>query len=548
MAKRPNVLLILNDDMGYSDIGCYGGEVQTPSLDKLAEGGLRLTQFYNTARCCPSRASLLTGLHPHQADVGHMVGSDDIDGYIGDLAPDSVTIAEVLKASGYATFLSGKWHVTAHTGGDGPKHNWPLQRGFDDFYGIITGAGSFYDPPTLTRGNERISVPDDDKDYFVTDAISDQMVDYIEQHVADDDEKPFFGYLAYTAPHWPLHAHEEDIAKYDGRFDAGWDQLRQERLERMVELGLLDPQWALSPRDPSQPAWEDAPDKEWEARRMAVYAAQIDRMDQGIGRVIDTLERTGELENTLIIFLADNGGCAENFAPPVKYEDESWIWIPTKTRAGDPVYFGNGPSLIPGGPETYCSYGVAWANLSNTPFREYKHWIHEGGISTPLIVHYPAGLDATAAGELRTTPAQLPDIMATILDVTGAEYLSEREGVPVKPCEGFTMTPIFANDEGFERTYLYWEHEGNRAIRKDNWKLVRKWPGDWELYDMDTDRTELNDLLADRPAIRGELSAEYFRWAHRAQVMDWDELEAIRYEKFGKVLEDEGGKSFMEKA
>ena len=239
--NRPNILLILNDDMGFSALGCYGGEVQTPNLDCLAERGLRFTQFYNTARCCPSRASLLTGLHPHQANVGHMMDDDGVDGYRGDLASNTVTIAEVLKEVGYATYMSGKWHITRHN--DGPKHSWPRQRGFDRFFGTITGAGSFYNPNTLTRENERIDVEDEGEDFFYTDAISDQAVDYINDHARERKQMPFFGYVAYTAPHWPLHAHEEDIAKYRGRFDRGWDRLRQERLERMVEMGLIDPSW-----------------------------------------------------------------------------------------------------------------------------------------------------------------------------------------------------------------------------------------------------------------------------------------------------------------
>ena len=283
--SRPNILIILNDDMGYSDLGCYGGEVETPHLDRLAAQGLRFTQFYNTARCCPTRASLLTGLHPHQANVGHMTNDLEFDGYRGDLNFRSVTIAEVLKAAGYATYMSGKWHVSKHLGPEGPKHSWPRQRGFDRYFGIITGSASYWNPNTLTRENTQVSVDEYPEDFFLTDAISDHAADYIREHGDKNPDQPFFLYAAYTAPHWPLHAHEEDIEKYKGRFATGWDRLREERIERLQKMGILKDTWALSEHDGSQVPWEEAEDKEWQQRRMEVYAAQIDRMDQGIGRI-----------------------------------------------------------------------------------------------------------------------------------------------------------------------------------------------------------------------------------------------------------------------
>jgi len=509
MPTRPNILLILNDDMGFSDLGCYGGEVRTPTLDRLAAGGLRFTQFYNTARCCPSRASLLTGLHPHQAAVGHMMDDLGLDGYVGDLSPNCVTIAEALGAAGYGTYMSGKWHVTRFC--DEPKHNWPCQRGFDRYYGIITGASNYFDAETLTRDNERIQSPRDGE-YYITDDFSNRMAEFIDDHFAGNDDKPFFGYLAYTAPHWPLHAPDEDIARYAGRFDAGWDALRTQRLERMVQMGIIDPSWQLSPRDPNQPPWEGEPHKAWQARRMEVYAAQIDRMDQGIGRVVEALERAGELDNTLIVFLADNGGCEEEIGVP--REPTAYL------RDGRPVKAGNAPTIWPGTEDTYCSYGVPWANLSDTPFREYKHWVHEGGIATPLIVHWPAGIDGDHNGQLRHQTGQLPDIMATFLDVAGAEYPRRRDGEDVQPLEGFSMTPALADDPPL-RDVLYFEHEGNRCVRRGKWKLVNKFPGGWELYDMDADRTELNDLVDVHPEIVAELSALYDAWAARCGVLPW---------------------------
>jgi arylsulfatase A-like enzyme len=523
MPPKPNILLILNDDMGYSDLGCYGGEIETPHLDALAAGGLRYTQFYNTARCCPSRASLLTGLYPHQADVGHMMGNDGIDGYRGDLNPDTVTIAEALKTGGYATYMSGKWHVTRFV--DGPKHNWPCQRGFDDFYGIITGAANYYQPRTLTRNNRRIEA--EGEDYFLTDAISDHAVRQIRTHAEEAIGQPFFQYVAYTAPHWPLHAHARDIARYKGRFDAGWDQLREERLERMIEMGIIHKSWLLSERDPRVKPWVDEPHKEWQARRMAVYAAQVDRMDQGIGRILDALRETNQWENTLIMFLSDNGGCAEELSAHTRH------WIATSdeqcgtltTRDGLPVRFGNAPDIVPGAEDTYASYGIPWANVSNTPFRLYKHWVHEGGIATPLIVHWPAGIPAQ--GELHHRPAQLPDIMSTCLEVSGVTYPVARNGHSVKPAEGFSMAPTFVG-EPHQRQVLFWEHEGNKAVRKGKWKLVCKYPGDWELYDMDAGRTEVNNVLHDHPDVARELGKLYDEWAERCNVMPWDRLGRLR--------------------
>ncbi|MYC15447.1 MAG: arylsulfatase [Gemmatimonadetes bacterium] len=521
MPERPNILLIMNDDMGYSDIGCYGGEIHTPNLDLLAANGLRFTQFYNTARCCPTRASLLTGLHPHQASVGHMMDDREYEGYRGDLNFKSVTIAEVLKTVGYATYMSGKWHITRHTDADGPKHSWPCQRGFDRFFGIITGAANYWKPQTLTRDNEQITVDEFPEDFFLTDAISDQAADYIREHAQTNGDQPFFLYTAYTAPHWPLHAHDEDIAKYKDRFAAGWDQLREERLARMREMGILKPGWGLSDRDSSQVPWEEADHKAWQQRRMEVYAAQVDRMDQGIGRIVQSLEETGQLDNTLIVFLADNGGCAEELGGGMR---RSAI-APATTRNGRPVQRGNDPNIMPGDETTYQSYGVPWANVSNTPFRLYKHWVHEGGIATPFIVHWPAHV--TDHGTLREQPGQLTDVMATCLDIAGAEYPETYNGHEILPLEGASLTPIFDNqDNGKE--YLIWEHEGNGAVRKGKWKLVKRYPGDWELYDIEADRSELGDLANDNPDVVSELSAIYDAWAERCGIEPWDNILAKR--------------------
>lgn len=521
---KPNVVLILNDDMGYSDLGCYGGEVQTPNLDRLAAHGLRFSQFYNTARCSPSRASLLTGLHPHQTGVGILTYDSGPEGYAGNLNHRCVTIPQVLKANGYRTYMSGKWHVASSL--TEPTDTWPMQRGFDEFYGTIIGAGSFYDPNTLTRGNENIEHEARKPGFFYTDAISDQAVAFIEQHQREHAGTPFFEYVAYTAPHWPLHAHDEDIAKYKGRFDEGWDTLREARLEKLVRSGVLDRQWQLSPRDPTQPPWSEAEHKAWLARCMEVYAAQIDRMDQGIGRILASLERTGQLDNTIVIFLADNGACAEDIPENVPIDElvEKLMIARSHTRDGEPVHFGNDPSRMPGPENTYQSYGQAWANLSNTPFRYYKHWIHEGGISTPLIVHWPAGI--AARNEIRHTPGYLPDIMATIVDLTGSRYPATFEGRAIEPLEGVSLAPSFGAD-GVDRKAMFWEHEGNAAVRIGKWKLVRAYPGPWELYDMEADRTELHDVAAQHPERVADMARQYEAWAKRCGVIPRAQIVAL---------------------
>ena len=528
--QRPNVVLILNDDMGYSDLGCYGGEIETPNLDRLAAGGLRFSSFYNTARCSPSRASLLTGLHPHQTGIGILTYDSGPEGYAGNLNHRCVTIAQVLKANGYRTAMSGKWHVAGSL--TEPTDAWPLQRGFDSFYGTIIGAGSFYDPNTLTRGNANAEHEARAPGFFYTDAISDQACADIDAHCADAAAAPFFEYVAYTAPHWPLHAHEADIARYKGRFDAGWDALREQRLERLVASGLLKAHWTLTERDPSQPAWTESQRDEqfraWTLRCMEVYAAQIDRMDQGIGRILAALERNGRLDDTLVVFLADNGACAEDIPQDVTVDElvDKLMIARRETRAGEPVHFGNDIDRMPGPEDTYQSYGTAWANLSNAPFRLYKHWIHEGGIATPLIAHWPNGI--AERGGLRHAPGYLPDIMATIVEATGSTYPSRFDGHAVEPLEGESLLPVFASDaSGDGRRPMFWEHEGNAAVRIGRWKLVRRHPRAWELYDMDQDRTELHDLAARMPERVEAMAAQYDAWAERCGVLPRDRIVAL---------------------
>ena len=536
--SRPNIIIMMSDDMGWSDIGCFGGEINTPNLDGLAENGLRFTQFYNTARCCPTRASLLTGLYPHQAGIGHMMEDRGHDGYRGDLNRNAVTIAEALKPAGYATYAVGKWHVTPAATAEQFKrtHNWPLQRGFERYYGTIHGAGSYYDPSALVRDNQPITVANDPeyhpKDYYYTDAITDHAVRFIREHPARRRQAPFFMYVAYTAAHWPMHAPEAEIAKYRGRYDRGYGAYREARLAKARRLGLLDPRWALSPVAED---WTAVEDKEWESRGMEVYAAMIDRMDQGIGRILATLREKGQLENTLIFYLQDNGGCAEQngrtitprnpygtraATPPyaaMAADAPQYGSTPQQTRDGRAVLMGR--SVMPGPDDTYIAYGRGWANVSNTPFREYKHWMHEGGIATPLIAHWPRGISRTRRGRLENTPGHLIDLMSTAIDVSGARYPKEYGGQSIQPMEGVSLRPAFAGRELGRTQPLFWEHEGNRAIRDGRWKLVAKEKQPWELYDMELDRTEMNNLAAREPELVRELEAKWMAWAGRSRVL-----------------------------
>jgi arylsulfatase A-like enzyme len=533
--ERPNIILIMSDDMGYSDIGCYGGVINTPALDGLAENGLRMTRFYNTARCCPTRASLMTGLYPQQAGIGHMMDNKGSDAYRGDLSKKAVTIAEVMKEAGYSTYMSGKWHVTPYLAKEPnpSKHNWPLQRGFDKFFGTINGAGSFYDPNSLTRDNEYIAPSED---FYYTDAISENAVKFIEEHAAD---KPFFMYVPYTAAHWPMHAKPEDVKKYIGKFDDGWDALREKKYNKMLAMGLIKPEWKLSTKD-DIPEWENAEMKGWYASLMEVYAAMVDNMDQGIGRIMGALEKKGIKENTLVFFLQDNGGCAEEFGfqneikpnykdinpdtlKPMAPGQLQTDMVPRYTRDGRAVLVGKG--LKPGGDDTYLGYGKPWANSSNTPFRMYKHWVHEGGISTPLIVHWPDGIEAK--NEFRHQPGHLIDIMATCIDVARASYPESYKGNSITPLEGVSLVPAFSN-QPLNREAIYWEHEGNRAVSRSNWKLVSNAGNShqfekidtltldqWSLYDLEKDRTELNDLSSEKPELKQKLIDLWMKWAKK---------------------------------
>lgn len=532
---RPNVILILADDMGFSDLGCYGGEIHTPNIDRLARQGVRFTQFYNTTRCCPSRAALMTGLYPHQAGMGFMNQDLGKPAYRGELNDRCVTLAEVLRDGGYHTGMAGKWHLchlTISQAGRAAKHlldfqadapvspskaNWPCNRGFEDHWGTIPGVESYYDPYGLVH-NEQTIRPQG-KDFYYTDFITDHSVQMIDRWAQGD--RPFFLYVAYTAPHWPMQAREQDVAHYAQTYSVGWDKVREARLGRQVAMGLLDRGQVLSPRA-SYPglsegasvltAWDDAPDKPWQARRMAVYAAMVEAMDRGVGRILDALHDRGAENNTLVIFLSDNGGCAENV-------HEDWYDVPTRTRDGRTIHVGNDPRFNPGPEEVFQSYGPAWANASNTPFRRFKHWTEEGGISTPFIVHWPAGIRQPGRIEHQQV-GYLIDLMPTLAGLAGAPYPRQRNGHDILPPEGKSLLPSF-NGTPVDRGPLFWEHEGNRAVRLADWKLLGAFGEPWQLYNLANDRAELHDLVPSNPAKVAQLKALYDQWAARCGVEPW---------------------------
>jgi len=490
-AARPNIIIIMADDMGYSDLGCYGSEIRTPNLDSLARKGLRFSQFYNTARCCPTRASLLTGLYSHQAGRGHMVENRGRPAYQGYLNDRCVTIGEALRSAGYRTMISGKWHV-----GENRPH-WPVDRGFDRSHALISGGTNYFrlDPERKMAVDTEEFKPQ--PPFYITDWITDKALKMIDE--VPRSGQPYFCYVAYTAPHWPLHAHPEEIARYRGKYRIGWDRLRQERHQRMKDLGLVRRDWPLTPRDAKVPAWKDVGEKEqqeWDLR-MSVYAAQIDRMDQGVGRILAKVKERGEEQNTLVIFLADNGGCAE---------------IIDRGKPGEPA----------GTADSFLSYGVGWANASNTPFRLYKHWVHEGGISTPLIACWPSVI--RKGGGITHETGHLIDLMATCLDVAGADYPKIYQGREIIPLEGKSLAPIFRKGKREPHKAIYWEHEGNRAIRQGPWKLVSRYPGQWELYNLENDRSEMNEIALQNQDKVLKLKNMYEEWAKRAGVASWEEV------------------------
>jgi arylsulfatase A-like enzyme len=515
-ASPPNILLIVADDLGYSDLGCYGGEIDTPNLDRLAAQGVRLTQFYNTGRCCPSRASILTGQYPHTVGLGHMTIDLGRPGYRGRVSEEAQTIAQVLKPAGYRSFIAGKWHLGTDD---------PTKHGFEEFYGTLTSAKRFFDQDHLLRKPEGRKVRRyEEGEFYATDAITDHALNFLSL-ARDTPDQPWFLYLAHSAPHFPLHAPKTEIEKYADRYLDGWDELRTERLERMKALGIVDPATELTPRSPYwnygetetgvNPAWDSIrnPDRRADlSRRMAIFAAMIDRMDQQIGRVIENLKANGEFENTLIIFLSDNGACAE------------WDWRGFDTQSSNNNILHTGKSLEKmGGPETYHSVGSAWANVSNTPWRMYKHYNYEGGINSPGIIYWDGQLNAQA-GRLYHRPGHIIDLMPTIVAASGVDYGGNL------PMPGQDLVEQILSEEDQNRT-LYFEHESNRGIRDGNWKLVALKHEPWELYDMTSIRTEMVDVSEGYRDVVTRLSRKWEAWAEDNNVTPLPKDYEVRYLK-----------------
>jgi len=514
---RPNIIIILADDMGYSDIGCYEGEINTPNINYLANNGLRFSQFYNAGRCCPTRASLLTGLYPHQAGLAHNGRN---------LSNNSVTIAEVLKRSGYKTGMAGKWHLSqtiplknqedqlkwlSHQIDSGifaPLSTYPTRRGFDEFWGVIWGVANYFDPFSLVHNEEPIKeVPEN---FYITDFITDKAIDMIDDFSKSED--PFFLYVSYTAPHWPLHALPEDINKYRGKYDDGWDSLRIRRFNRMLKLGLFNEKnTPLAPNE-SGLKWDSCRRKEWEAVHMEVHAAMVDRMDQGIGRIINTLKEKKILNNTLIFFLSDNGASPERGYKP-------GFDRPGHKRNGEIIKYDNYEK--PGSQETWGYLGEAWAGAINSPFRYWKAESYEGGICTPMIVHWPEGLK-TRPGTITHQIGHVMDIMATCLEIAGAEYPAEYNGNLITPLEGKSLLPIFHNKKRSGHESIGWEHEGGRAFRVENWKIValKSKRNDWELFDLSSDRTETKNLIKNNPQKAKELIDLWNKWAQKMKIVE----------------------------
>ncbi len=511
---RPNIIIILADDMGFSDVGCFGGEIHTPNLDKLAENGLRFTQFYNCARCCPTRASLMTGQYPHK--VGLIQNGQD-------LTLNGITIAEALGQAGYQTVMAGKWHLSRtvpladrklhqkwldHQYDPGlpfaPLETYPANRGFDRHYGVIWGVIDYFDPFSLVDGTGAVdTVPDD---YYFTDAVMVKSVEYIKEFSRTD--KPFFLYVAHCAPHWPLHARPEDIAKYKDTYKDGWEKLRRDRYQRMLKAGLFDKQnTPLPPVQDGGKKWKQLSEKErqFQSAKMAVHAAMIDRIDRGIGDIVKALKATGQLDNTVIFFLSDNGASPEVMQQP-GYDRSS------QTRDGRKIRY-NG-IFEPGSETTYACIGQPWASASNTPFRYWKKESYEGGCHTPLIIHWPKGLKAEP-GSITHQPGHVMDIMPTCLELAGANYPARYKGHKLTALDGKSLAPVLAGGKRKGYDMIFFEHMGGRAVRMGKWKLVALKGEPWRLYNLDEDRTETNDIAAKYPDRVQTMSAEWKQWAAR---------------------------------
>ncbi|MBX6361752.1 MAG: arylsulfatase [Acidobacterium ailaaui] len=527
--NRPNILIILADDMGFSDPGCFGGEIHTPNIDWLAKNGIRISNFYNRSRCCPSRASLLTGLYSHDAGIGEMTFDEHLPGYRGYLTENTVTIAEVLKMAGYNTAMCGKWHVSntfplpdkdsqlnwlnhkIFLSKFSPVSQYPISRGFDKFYGTIWGVVDYFDPFSLVYDSTPIkNVP---KGYYHTDAINDSAVSFINQ--MSKSNKPFFLYVAENAPHWPLMAKEIDIKKYENTYKVGWEKIRIARYNKMCKLGLIDSSTTrLSKRWEDNLKWESNPDSIWDARAMAVHAAMIDCMDQGIGRILDALRRNGKIDNTLIFFLSDNGASPEICAQYGPGFDR-----PSETRKGIKIVYPVHKNVLPGPENVFASIGPRWANVANTPYRYWKAESYEGGIHTPMIVFWPNGIKIKPGTIVKDYIGDVIDIMPTIVDVARAKYPKYYKGHKITPMQGISMLPLFKGKRVHGHDTLYNEHYGSAYVRIKNWKLVRlQKDSSWHLYDFDNDKSEMIDLKDKFPFLVKKMDSIWRVWANKNNV------------------------------
>jgi arylsulfatase len=463
-ARQPNILLILADDLGFSDLGCYGSEIRTPNIDRLAAGGLRFTQFYNSGKCEPSRACLLSGQYWQKCGLGIKSG---------------ITMGQAMRGVGYATFAVGKWHVDGN----------PVERGFDHYFGHLSGASDYFKGNPSHRLDLEPFKPKADGTFYTTDANADYAIKFLDEAHRNQPDKPFFMYLAFNAPHAPLEAWPEDVKKYRGNYLVGWDKLREQRYQRQLELGIMKPEWKLSPRPATIPAWDTltAQEKDFEDLRMSIFAAMVDRMDQAIGRILAKVKEMGEEENTIVLFLSDNG------ASPYDHSKQRNI-----------------ESVLEGGWE----YGLGWANLSATPFLHYKRNTYNGGSCTPFIAYWPIGI--TKPGSITEQPGHIIDLMATVMDLSGGKWPAEYEGAALAPLPGLSLRPIFAGEQRVPHDVLYFHLFDHRAIRVGDYKLASDWGRPWQLFNLAADRTELNDLSAAQPERVKELEKMWTDWSAKS--------------------------------
>ena len=499
--KQPNIIVILADDLGFSDIGAFGSEIKTPNLDKLAKNGLIIKQFYNAGRCCPSRASLLTGLYSHQAGIGDMVQDKGFPAYQGYLNEHCITIGQALKQAGYNTIVSGKWHVGLQPSA------WAVNRGFDDSFTLQNNGSSYFNSEPLYNDGRKVTFMKGDKEIIRTDSST-----YLTQEITNfalsslekqrNQQKPFFLYVAYNAPHWPIQALPEDIAKYKGKYLEGWDKLRASRFKKLKEQGIIDKNWDLSNRFEKVPDWEKLSTEEkdkWDTR-MAIYAAMIDRMDAGIGEILQKVKSLGEEDNTIILFLSDNGGSADDV--------KNWNYVTQK----------NG---TPGSVASIDSYESPWGNVSNTPFQLFKKNTHEGGIASPFIAYYPKHIKA---GKVSNRVSHLIDIFPTFLEYAGFQYPDSFQGKKLTPLEGISLKKEFEGQQSDAHEALFWEHEGSKAVRKGQWKAVAENNQPWELYNLATDRTETKNVAKSEPKLLQNLIELHQQWSVKVGVQDWNKI------------------------